>query len=103
MSMHHDVLPFSLAHFLLSLLQSFEPDISIRRAARYYMYRKWVAIKFDNIPLGKGNRVRIPPCVVEAIRDSFREPGCKCALGGPLYACKKHGYTGHREAPLSND
>ena len=58
MSMHHDVLPFSLAHFLLSLLQSFEPDISIRRAARYYMYRKWVAIKFDNIPLSAHPAVR---------------------------------------------
>ena len=80
-----------------------DPHGIARRAARYYMYRKWVAIKFDNIPLGKGNRVRIPPCVVEAIRDLFREPGCECALGGPLYACKKHGYTGHRDAPLPND
>ena len=78
-----------------------EPDPYVRRAARYFMYRKWVAIKFDNVPLGKGNRVRIPPCVVECIRNRFREPGCKCALGGPLANCKEHGYTGHREAPVA--
>jgi len=77
----------------------FEPAKCIRRAARYFMYRKWVAIRFDNIPLGKGHRVRIPKCVVEEIRHNFREPGCNCTKGGQLYACSAHGYTGHREAP----
>ena len=95
--------------------QHFEPDENVRRAARYFMYRKWVSVKFDNIPLGKGNRVRIPPCVVECIRDHFREPAgpgcaspvpgalCACARGGPLFslfACKQ--YTGHREAPAED-
>lgn len=74
-------------------------DADLRRAARYYMYRKWVAMKCDNIPLGKGVRIRIPLCVVECIRDHFREPGCYCVLGGPLYNCRDHGYKGHREAP----
>jgi len=46
------------------------------------MYRKWVYHAHG--PMGKGNRVRLPPCVVELIRDRFREPGCDCPMGGPL-------------------
>ena len=64
------------------------------------MYRLWVYTTFGY--LGKGNRVRIPPCVVEGIRCRFREPGCNCALGGPLFQCTAHGYTGHREAPAAD-
>jgi hypothetical protein len=56
---------------------------NVRRAARYFMYRKWVYHAHG--PMGKGNRVRLPPCVVELIRDRFREPGCDCPMGGPLY------------------
>lgn len=59
------------------------------------MYRKWVYERHG--PLGKRHRVRIPRCVVEAIRSRFREPGCECAMGGPLYVCKR--YCGHQEAP----
>ena len=66
-----------------------------RKNARYFMYRAWVAEKWGK--LGRGNRIRIPPCVVEYIRDCFREPGCLCPMGGPLYTCKD--YTGHRDAP----
>jgi len=65
-----------------------------RAAARFYLYRKWVSVAYDR--LGKGKRIRIPPCVVEYIRDRFRASGCKCALGGPLYACRD--YVGHRDA-----
>lgn len=78
---------------------------NVRRAARYYMYRKWVYHAHG--PMGKGNRVRLPPCVVEYIRDRFREPGCDCPIGGALYGslggdCRgRHGYTGHRAAPPS--
>lgn len=72
-----------------------------RRAARYYMYRRWVYEK--HFYLGKGNRVVIPRCVVEFIRARYREPNCNCLLGGPLYACTAHGYTGHREAPPPAD
>ena len=75
-----------------------EGQENVRRAARYYMYRKWVWHAHDCMPLGKGFRVRIPPCVVELIRYRYREPGCQCRLGGELYACTEHGYTGHREA-----
>lgn len=50
-----------------------------RRAARYYMYRRWVYEK--HFYLGKGNRVVIPRCVVEFIRARYREPNCNCLLG----------------------
>ena len=73
---------------------------NIRRAARYFLYRKWVYATHG--PLGKGNRIRLPPCVVEYIRDRFREPGCDCALGGPLFRCTSHGYVGHRAAPAAD-
>lgn len=72
-----------------------DPHGDARRAARYFLYRKWVYAAFGF--LGKGKRIRIPPCVVEHIRSRFREPGCECALGGPLYNCRD--YTGHRSAP----
>ena len=76
---------------------------NVRHAARYFMYRKWVYHAHG--PTGKGNRVRLPRCVVEFIRDRFREPGCDCLMGGPLYGslggdCMGgHGYSGHRAAP----
>lgn len=70
-------------------------NVEARRSARYYMYREYVKRAFGF--LGRKKRVRIPMCVVEYIRDKLREPGCKCKLGGPLYACKL--YTGHRDAP----
>ena len=66
-----------------------------RKNARYVMYRAWVGDKWGK--LGRGNRIRIPPCVVEYIRNCFREPGCVCRMGGPLFACKD--YTGHRDPP----
>ena len=68
-----------------------------RRSARYTLYRKFVYVRWGY--LGSGKRVRIPACVVEFIRDKFREPGCTCLKGGPLYNCRTHGYTGHRDAP----
>lgn len=70
-----------------------------RRAARYCMYRHYVREHWGT--LGRGKRIRLPRCVVEAIRDTFREPDCKCKLGGPLFACTAHGYTGHRDAPAA--
>ena len=68
----------------------------MRRAARYYLYRKYVLQAHGF--LGAKVRVRIPRCVVEHIRSRFREPGCDCQVGGPLYNCTAHGYTGHRDA-----
>ena len=70
-----------------------------RRAARYFLYRKWVYAEYNF--LGKGKRIKIPDCVVEYIRNRFREPGCKCKLGGPLYACKD--YVGHRDGPAADE
>jgi hypothetical protein len=71
-----------------------EADGRARRAARFYLYRRYVYAAYGY--LGKGKRIRIPPCVVEYIRNRFREPGCECALGGPLFHCRD--YTGHRSA-----
>ena len=70
----------------------------VRRAARYQMYRKWVYARYGK--LGKGIRIRVPPCVVEHIRARFREPNCKCKLGGELFRCTEHGYVGHHDAPV---
>ena len=67
-----------------------------RKAARYFLYRKYVGEAWGC--LGRGKRVRIPPCVIEEIRDRFREPSCLCKRGGPLARCVAHGYTGHRDA-----
>jgi len=78
-----------------------------RDAARYFMYRRYVHAAFGF--LGKGKRIRIPPCVVELIRDRFRAPvrqcpsrlpgasRCQCPVGGPLFNCPD--YVGHRDAP----
>ena len=74
-------------------------DEDAKRAARYYMYRKWVAQKMGNVAMGRGNRFQIPRCVVEHIRARFRENGCLREIGGELYDCKD--YTGHRNAPAS--
>jgi len=77
-------------------VQAGEASRLARRAARYYLYRKWVYSAHGT--LGKRVRVRIPRCVVELIRNRYREPDCRCAVGGALYECTEHGYTGHREA-----
>jgi hypothetical protein len=69
------------------------------RAARWYMYREYVAAAFGY--LGRGNRVTLPECVTSAIRDTFRAPGCNCPVGtgyGNIAQCLTHGYTGHRDA-----
>lgn len=73
----------------------------VRKNARYYMYRKYVGEQWGF--LGRGKRIRIPPCVVEAIRARFRAPGCDCPTGGALYRCVIHGYTGHRDAPEQSE
>ena len=70
-----------------------------RRSARYFLYREYVRSAFGF--LGRNKRVRIPPCVVEYIRDKLREPGCECVTGGPLYVCKQ--YTGHRDVEEAHE
>ena len=69
-----------------------EPNL---RAARKHMYRTFVAARFGF--LGAGVRVRIPDCVVAAIRSRFRAPGCGCSLD-EIATCTTHGYTGFRDA-----
>ena len=71
----------SRSHFpRLLVLRQEGQEQGARRAARYFMYRKWVFARYGT--LGKGNRVRIPPCVVEFIRARYREPGCACLSAG---------------------
>ena len=65
-----------------------------RRAARWFMYRTFVAAKYGH--LGAGVRVRIPDCVIAAIRSRYRDPACNCAVKD-IAQCQQHGYTGHRD------
>jgi hypothetical protein len=65
------------------------------------MYRRYVYAVYGT--LGQGVRIRIPPCVMEAIRHRLREPACNCPTGGPLANCSmpgfpQHGYTGFKDA-----
>ena len=72
-----------------------DPDIGgLHRTARYFMYRAFVAAQYGH--LGKGNRVRIPACVVAAIRARYRAPGCDCAVRD-LAACQAHVCVGHKD------
>lgn len=68
-------------------------EAGCRRAARWYLYRTFVATKYGQ--LGKGIRVQIPECAVAAIRRTFRAPGCLCE-GAALARCTEHGYTGYK-------
>ena len=69
------------------------------RGARWFMYRTFVAKQFGY--LGKGVRVRIPNCVIAAIRSRYPAPGCVCNTDD-IIACKCGGkgaslYRGHRD------
>ena len=63
-----------------------------QRGARWFMYRAFVAQQFGY--LGPGVRVRIPDCVIAAIRDRYRAPGCACDLRA-IITCTQ--YRGHRD------
>ena len=65
------------------------------RAARWYIYRQFVAAQYGH--LGKGVRVKLPACVVAAIRARYRAPGCTCTSIEALANCAEHGYVGFRE------
>lgn len=68
---------------------------AVRRAARKFMYRTFVATQYGY--LGHGVRIRIPDCVIAAIRWRFPNPGCDCALAC-IATCEAHGYMGHRDS-----
>ena len=74
----------------------------LHRSARWYMYRTYVASQYGH--LGPGIRVRIPPCVVGAIRSRYPAPGCTCTTIDALMSCTccdahtgRHCYKGHRD------
>lgn len=68
---------------------------ALHRAARWHMYRTFVAAMYGY--LGQGVRVRISHCVIAAIRCRYRAPQCDCAPND-IATCAVHGYVGHREA-----
>ena len=80
-----------------------EDDVreSRARSARYALYRAYVKARWES-PLGAGNRVRLPDCVVEAIRRHFPHPACCPETCDYLRGCEaqKH-YTGYRTAAQS--
>ena len=69
----------------------------LRRGARWFMYRTFVHAQYGAGALGAGVRVRIPDCVVAAIRSRYRAPGCNCAVCDIAH-CQAHGYTGYRDS-----
>ena len=93
----------------LRLLDSLESELELRdqiveceltdgcdeeithRGARWYMYRTFVAHKYGYL----GVRVRIPDCVIAAIRSRYRAPGCRCDLKD-IVTCNL--YRGHRDS-----
>jgi hypothetical protein len=62
------------------------------RGARWFMYRAFVAAKYGY--LGRGVRVRIPDCVIAAIRSRYRAPHCACNLQS-IVTCNR--YVGHSD------
>lgn len=66
------------------------------RAARKWLYREYINVAFGIGTLGKGVRVRIPPCVIEFVRETFRASKCRCAKG-TLADCTNH-FMGCRES-----
>jgi|TARA_B110000196_G_C20551072_1_gene388837 hypothetical protein len=67
----------------------------LHRAARWSMYRTFVGAQYGY--LGQGVRVRIPLCVVAAIRCRYPAAGCDC-VSPAIATCIVHGYVGHRDA-----
>jgi hypothetical protein len=66
----------------------------VHRAARWFLYRQCIALQYGH--LGRGVRIKLPDCVVGAIRSRWREPSCTCATIAELAACRRHGYAGFR-------
>jgi hypothetical protein len=64
----------------------------VHRAARWFLYRQCIALQYGH--LGRGVRIKLPDCVVGAIRSRWREPSCTCATIAELAACRRHGYAG---------
>ena len=80
---------------------SSDPD---GREARYAMYRTVIKWQWSD-PLGAGNRVRLPRCVLHRVRKLFPNPVCTEGGEEPcdyLDGCERRGhYTGFRTADES--
>ena len=73
------------------LADGYDPALTYRQA-RWFFYRQYVFLAHGY--LGKGNRVRIPDCVVAAIRARYPDPQCTCASTQEFVRCDL--YTGYR-------
>ena len=71
-------------------------EAGVYRAARWFLYRQCIALQYGH--LGRGVRIKLPDCVVGAIRSRWREPSCTCETIAELAVCRRHGYTGFRAA-----
>ena len=71
-------------------------EAGVYRAARWFLYRQCIALQYGH--LGRGVRIKLPNCVVGAIRSRWREPSCTCETIVELATCRLHGYTGFRAA-----
>lgn len=71
------------------------------RSARYELYREVVKWQWDSGPLGAEQRVRLPKCVMVAVRRAFPDPRCGAGCDyGP--ECERRGhYVGFRTAAQS--
>ena len=71
------------------------------RSARYEIYREVVKWQWDSGPLGAEQRVRLPKCVMVAVRRAFPNPRCGsgCDYGPDCEQCGH--YVGFRTAAQS--
>lgn len=71
------------------------------REARFALYRAIVKAHFAS-PLGAGNRVRLPMCLLKAVRRLFPNPECVLGVCDFGAKCERAGhYTGFRSAEES--
>ena len=71
------------------------------REARFALYRAIVKAHFAS-PLGAGNRVRLPMCLLKAVRRLFPNPECVLGVCDFGEKCERAGhYTGFRSAEES--
>ena len=71
-----------------------------RREARHAMYKAIISWQFCS-PLGAGKRVRLPKCLVSAVRRKFPNPVCGPGCDYWVQCERKGHYTGFRTAEES--
>jgi hypothetical protein len=72
---------------VMVLVNKSSGELVNNNTARYHLYKMFTYLKYGH--LGKGNRVRIPSCVQDMIREHFPDPSNQ--------------YTGFREPDGNNN